>query len=92
MADRLSRKQADAAAALEKLEQAVADFDGSEIRRESLILRFMLTLDTVWKLARAALMERYGTEREISGAPKQIVREARIAGGLTIRRPRTERQ
>ncbi len=76
----VSRKLANAAAALSRFEEAVNGLDADPIRRDSAILRFTLALETTWKAARSVLIAGDGMERDFSGQPRAVVRECRVAG------------
>ncbi|MCB9958083.1 MAG: nucleotidyltransferase substrate binding protein [Rhodospirillaceae bacterium] len=83
MADRLTQRREDAERAVAHFHAGMAEYDGSIGAREFCTLRFMLALDTVWKYAKVLLGAKSGWEREDRGGPKQVIREAWIAGWLS---------
>ena len=83
MEDRVAQRLAQAESALGRLREVCDIAAPSMIERDAAILRFAFTAEIMWKAARAVLLEHYGRERPLSGAPKAIVRECRSAGLLS---------
>lgn len=79
----LNERLASARQALSRLHEKVGLAPPDMTDRDSAILRFIFSFETVWKSARAAMIDFHGPERLQSASPKAIIRESRVAGWLT---------
>lgn len=81
--DRLTERLQRARSALGRLQEVAGLATPTMLERDAAITRFNFTFELIWKTARSVLIERHGQERPLSGSPKSIIRECRIAGWLT---------
>ncbi|NBC33896.1 MAG: nucleotidyltransferase [Alphaproteobacteria bacterium] len=85
----VSERLAVARQALSRLHEEVGRETPTIKDRDAAILRFIFSFETVWKSARAAMIEFHGPERLQSASPKAIIRESRIAGWLSAEETET---